>query len=270
MNERRFEGAGKFVWHELVTSDPKGAEAFYSNLFGWTFSDVDWETGEDNRVFSLFGEEHGHIASLGPDSKEPSFWIPYVTVSNVPQLAEDVEKLEGATLRAPTPLSGFGRYSVFRDPQGGIAALFDEGNPTAKMYTGPPRTGTIIWNDIITDNAESTGKFYSAVFDWNIYSMQLGEGHDYYLLKRGEIDEAGIIPRKGEQKSPAMWLPYVTVDDVSAACLRIAELGGALYVPPSDLHGAGHYAVAGDPSGAPFAIFQPSSSAMRGSAGDES
>ena len=27
---------GKFVWHEQVSSDPKQAQDFYTQLFGWT------------------------------------------------------------------------------------------------------------------------------------------------------------------------------------------------------------------------------------------
>ena len=32
---------GKFVWHDLLTSDPAAAQRFYSALFGWEFRQSD-------------------------------------------------------------------------------------------------------------------------------------------------------------------------------------------------------------------------------------
>ena len=32
---------GKFVWHDLLTSDPAAAQRFYSGLFGWEFRQSD-------------------------------------------------------------------------------------------------------------------------------------------------------------------------------------------------------------------------------------
>ena len=31
---------GRFVWHELITTDPAGAKAFYSKVVGWTTEDM--------------------------------------------------------------------------------------------------------------------------------------------------------------------------------------------------------------------------------------
>jgi predicted enzyme related to lactoylglutathione lyase len=32
---------GRFVWRELMSTNPKGAAKFYTELFGWTANEVD-------------------------------------------------------------------------------------------------------------------------------------------------------------------------------------------------------------------------------------
>ena len=34
------ESRGKFVWYELLTSDPKAAETFYQKIVGWEMKDA--------------------------------------------------------------------------------------------------------------------------------------------------------------------------------------------------------------------------------------
>ena len=36
---------GKFVWYDVMTSDPKAAESFYSNVIGWTAKDSGMPAG---------------------------------------------------------------------------------------------------------------------------------------------------------------------------------------------------------------------------------
>ena len=35
---------GKFIWYDLMTSDPKAAQDFYGRLIGW--GTQDWEGGD--------------------------------------------------------------------------------------------------------------------------------------------------------------------------------------------------------------------------------
>ena len=38
-------GDGRVVWHDLMTTDPDKARAFYSELFGWTTDEMDMGSG---------------------------------------------------------------------------------------------------------------------------------------------------------------------------------------------------------------------------------
>src|SRR5438045_5138692 len=63
------ETTSAFVWHELLTSDPDGALAFYSALFGWAV---------DGRTLVVGGQPVAGIraAKLAPH------WAPFVRVAD--------------------------------------------------------------------------------------------------------------------------------------------------------------------------------------------
>jgi len=46
------------------------------------------------------------------------------------------------------------------------------------------------------------------------------------------------------------------VNDVAATFDRVAALGGQPFVPPTDIPGIGRFAIAADPTGATFALYQ--------------
>jgi len=52
------------------------------------------------------------------------------------------------------------------------------------------------------------------------------------------------------------WLPYITVDDVSARAKQAEKLGGKVLQPPTPIPNVGEYAVLADPQGAVFAIWK--------------
>ena len=55
------------------------------------------------------------------------------------------------------------------------------------------------------------------------------------------------------------WSGSVGVDDVDAMALRVAAAGGRICRPPEGIPGVGRFAVAADPQGAEFVLFEGSS-----------
>lgn len=110
---------GRVSWHELWTSDPAAAWAFYQGLFGW----VDAGTMEmgPGRTYQMFGrtkdEAHGGIAAKDPNGP-PSAWLFYATVPNADAAAERA-KTQGATIfMGPMDVPGGGRCAGGMDKQG--------------------------------------------------------------------------------------------------------------------------------------------------------
>ena len=73
---------GRFVWHDMMTTDLAKSVEFYSELFGWTVQDEG--NGSEGPVYhriSADGHEIGGFIELQDDV--PSHWIGYVTVPDV-------------------------------------------------------------------------------------------------------------------------------------------------------------------------------------------
>ena len=63
------------------------------------------------------------------------------------------------------------------------------------------------------------------------------------------------------------WIGYVGVDDVDAAVDRIKQLGGAVYVPPTDVPNISRFSVVADPQMATLALVKGLKSGQAQSAG---
>jgi uncharacterized protein len=64
---------GKFVWHDLMTTDPARARAFYSALVGWSYNEVDMGTYKYPMIHAA-GADHGGIVNLSAAAGLPSHW----------------------------------------------------------------------------------------------------------------------------------------------------------------------------------------------------
>jgi predicted enzyme related to lactoylglutathione lyase len=111
--------------------------------------------------------------------------------------------------------------------------------------------GRFGWYDLVTNDASAAVAFYREVVGWQ---KQSWEGGEYTLFTGAQGPLGGVIQRAGR---PPHWTSYVLVDDVDAAAGKAKELGGRLYVQPSEIAGVGRYAVIADPQGASIALFTP-------------
>ncbi len=53
---------------------------------------------------------------------------------------------------------------------------------------------------------------------------------------------------------PSHWMAYVAVEDVDAKAAQVAELGGKVCVPPTDIPNTGRFCVINDPTGATISL----------------
>ena len=116
-------------------------------------------------------------------------------------------------------------------------------------------SGTPCWVDLGVDDIARATAFYSGLFGWDIqagppeaggYSMCLLAGHAV----------AGIGPKQGPPGTPPTWTVYLASDDVDATAGKITTAGGRLLVAPMDVMDVGRMAVAADPAGAVFGVWQ--------------
>jgi predicted enzyme related to lactoylglutathione lyase len=117
--------------------------------------------------------------------------------------------------------------------------------------------GRFVWYELVTTNIEAAKVFYAKVIGWGTQDTST-PGLEYTLFTAGESPIGGLIelPENARKAAGPHWLGYVAVDDVDAAAERIKQLGGAVYVPPTDLPDICRFAVAADPQMATLALIR--------------
>lgn len=246
---------GRFVWRDLKTTDQDRAEAFYTQLFGWT---VELITGgaEPYRVLHGPSGAFGGIASLHPSHGTRSQWISYITVEDVDAATARARTLGGQVATAPRDIPEVGRFSEVIDPQGAIFAPFvATGWTGGDEPDGGPRIGDVVWNELVTANPGAAVAFYQSVIGWPVGDFTSPSGDRYPLFKRGDLQVAGVLP-KPDDVPASMWLIYFRVANVEEARSHVAKLGGTPWGPIIEVPPFGRMAWATDPTGAAFALHE--------------
>lgn len=114
--------------------------------------------------------------------------------------------------------------------------------------------GTPSWVDLGSPDIAASAAFYSSLFGWECVDQGEEAGHYTIGMLRGKA-AAAIGPAMNP--GPPYWTTYFSVADADAAATLIAAAGGTVVVPPIDVLDVGRMAVAQDPTGGFFSIWQP-------------
>jgi predicted enzyme related to lactoylglutathione lyase len=115
--------------------------------------------------------------------------------------------------------------------------------------------GTPCWVSLMVHGLEATEEFYGELFGWEFRPgpRQLGP-YVRALLDGREVAGVGRLPT--ERRLPVAWTPYLASDDVDRTADSVRLCGGTVAVGPLDAAEAGRMAIAADPSGAVFGIWE--------------
>ena len=70
----------RFVWHDLMTTDAKASQTFYTTLLGWTVKTAQM----DGAACGMLMAGPGPIGRLLEEKAIPhSHWMPYIAVDDV-------------------------------------------------------------------------------------------------------------------------------------------------------------------------------------------
>lgn len=238
---------GKFVWHEQVSSDPKQAQDFYTQLLGWN-TEV-FKPGEaDYTMISSRGQNHGGFA-MAMEGAPPPHWLSHVRVEKLEDTIEKAKRAGGKLLAGPFEMGEVGRIAIIADPQGAYVSAYQ---PASE---GPAAEGVFVWDELGTTDVEGAQRFYEQVFGWTTTDMGSEYG-GYRIFNRGETGVAGLMALP-DASIPPRWQPYVAVDDPDATTAKAKSLGGSVLAEPMDVPKVGRIAVLCDPQGATFGIIKP-------------
>lgn len=246
--------SGRFVWHELITPDPKAALGFYGELFGWRATEMDMGPHGKYNILKSGDTDVGGATTPPPGGKVPPSWLAYASVHDVDEAAKKAVAHGGKVMSQPTTIPNVGRFAVLVDPQGAALAAF-KGDSERPELEGPPAVGTFCWDELLTSDPAAALRFYKEIYGWTVEEKDMGPMGTYNILKRGERQSGGVM-KSPMPHVPPNWLSYVAVADVDASAKRASGLKGKIVVPPSDIPGIGRFSIVQDPQGASLALFK--------------
>ena len=115
--------------------------------------------------------------------------------------------------------------------------------------------GTPCWVDLMVSDAAAARQFYSSLFGWDIQEGPPETGGYAMCLCKG-LPAAAIMPKPEGNPAPNVWTTYLAADDLDATAGKAKQAGAEFMMEPMDIMTAGRVAVAKDPAGAPFGMWQ--------------
>lgn len=239
-------------WCDVSSPDLPSTVAFYTGLFGWEAQDQGPEAG-GYTMFTLRGK---NVAGAGPrmDPSQPIAWSIYVTVADADATMAKVAAAGGTPLMPPMDVLDAGRMAIFADNAGAVLSIWQPGAHIGAQLVA--ETGTLCWSELAIRDVEAAKAFYGSVFGWTGVTNPMEDTtYTEWHVAGVEPPVGGMMQMNAQWPAeiPPHWMPYFAVDDCDAAARRIAELGGTVSVPPTDIE-PGRFAVCGDPHGAYFSI----------------
>lgn len=251
---------GSICWLELATTDQAAAKEFYSALFGWTPEDSPIGPDAVYTIFKLQGRDAAACYTLREDQKAmgvPPNWLVYIAVKSTDDAAARAKELGGTILAGPFDAGQFGRMAIIQDPTGAVFAVWQALTHTGIKVTGVD--GAFSWIDLSTDDPQRASKFYADLFGWQMVLSDEDPEHDYIHIKNGEHFIGGIPPARDRQPGvPPHWLVYFHTSDCDTFGGKAEQMGARLLLKPMTMEEVGRMAIAADPQGAVFAMFEPS------------
>jgi predicted enzyme related to lactoylglutathione lyase len=198
-------------------------------------------------VAGLFGQaEEQRTAGV------PSRWLCYVTVAGVDQAVSRAAELGGRVVNEPVDVEDAGRMAVVGDPVGARLALWEARATIGATRVNDP--GCMCWNDLVTSDMDAAARFYEGLFGWE--ARELPQAGGYRVIHNGDRTNGGMMPAQlAGWQGPGYWLPYFNAGELDRAVTVVGEGGGRVVVEPQAVP-AGRFAIATDPQGAPFALFE--------------
>jgi uncharacterized protein len=244
------EVRGRFIWHELLTTDTGASAAFYQKVLPWRTQ----PSSMPGYTIWMAGQTQiGGLMTLPAEAAgAPPHWLLYVGTPNVDATCAQAQALGAKVHKAATDIPNVGRFAVLADPQGATFAVFTPG--AGPPPGAAPPQGGFTWHELATTNVAAALRFYGELFGWT-----KGPGHDmggmgiYQLIEHGGSEVGGMCNVQGPSTPPS-WLSYVHVADSNRAVAAVKAAGGRLLHGPMEVPGGSWIALFMDPQGGAFAV----------------
>ncbi len=250
---------GRFVGHDLMTTDVAAAMTFYRSLFPeWSVETIEFRGeiggGASYHRIRVGSEDLGGMTALAGDAGLTSHWIGSVSVDDCVAAVRRAENCGGRCLVPTVDVPNVGKFALVQDSQGAVIKPFEVAKPNDRSPVSTQ--GQIVWDELLAPNISGSRRFYETVFGWSSVEAPIEGTGNFVTFKVGQQDVAGGLSKPVGELRSAQWYPYFAADDVDARSARAVELGATTCVPPREIPGIGRFAMHADPTGAMFALFR--------------
>lgn len=122
-------------------------------------------------------------------------------------------------------------------------------------------TASVTHFEIFANEPNSLAEFYRELFGWDIQKVP---GVDYFRIQTaasaGHSIGGGLLLRPIE--GPRSWVHYVLVDSIDLTIDKLQKMGGKIVREKAAVPKTAWYALAEDPQGNIFAIYQTDTTAF--------
>ncbi len=248
---------GRFVWYELLTSDPAASEAYYTSVMGWGTSPTPgpdgpylvFTVGETPVCGMLRMPKYARKLGARPG------WLGYVAVDDVDAAVRVAGQLGASVYLPPIDIPNVCRLSVIADPQKAAIGMMTCRPSSAARGAGiPAAPGRIGWHELLTTDFEQGHGFYNTLFGWQkADAVAAGDIGIYQVFSTGGQPAGGMFNKPAEITA-TFWLYYFNVADFDSAVERVRTFGGVIVTGPMEVPGGSWIVHARDPQGALFAL----------------
>lgn len=246
---------GRFVWHEVMTTDPDAAIRFYQQVIGWTL--MPWDRDPNYRMFAWKNVPMAGVMLLPEEARQagaPPHWLTYITVRDVDASVAQARGLGARTYLEPMDVPTVGRLAVLADPHGATFAVFRPEH--AGQVSDDLAIGDFSWHELAADDWKAAWEFYRALFGWEPdHEFDMGPLGTYFMFRRaGGSRTLGGMYNRPPEVPVTHWLPYVHVTSADKTAALVGPHGGRVLNGPMDVPGGDRVAQLMDPQGAVFAV----------------
>ena len=244
---------GRILWYELLTTDMKAAERFYTAVVPWTVVPFEGSPQPYDMWMRDGGVPVGGCMTIPEGMNFPPHWGMYVGVPNLEEGTAAIERAGGTTLSPLIDVPEVGRMRTMKDPQGVAFSIYEPGSTPLPEHQA--ELGDVSWHELYTNDAAAAVKFYGDLYGWReTRAMDMGPMGKYHIVAR-QWDLGGIMNKPREMAQvPPHWGLYFLVKDVHKGAEVVTANGGQVLNGPMEVPDGSWIVNCMDPQGAAFSL----------------
>ena len=118
-------------------------------------------------------------------------------------------------------------------------------------------SGKFVWFEYVSKQADKAQGFFGELFGWTTQQVPMPTMGNYTMIAVGGHTIGGYLPTPEGAPAHSHWLTHLLTKNVVESAAKVKSLGGRIGKAPTKIGDFGTMAVAFDPQGGVFALWQP-------------